>query len=238
MSNELEMFDHVFRVPHSRLFDHRPPDHWLVDLWGSTADLFPGGGGREALGVGEADKKQIDWVVDDGVTVHVAGWELECHGTERALRWVCAALNQHAEQSPHDGTPPGEADRLEATLADVHEYTLVIEDQATNDGRIVRPGGTHWGPLPLPVRGRIAPGTELAVLGYIVRVWRDGGHVQCAIRWTDATPPDGWVPCADGVIVDQNFTEPARWITGGLLEIGEYQLRGATMNPPETWAWA
>lgn len=81
-----------------RLFQHRNMQVWLRDLLDYS---FAGQTG------------EVTAFHDPGDHC----WRITIDGTDRVLRFVCGLLNQHAEQSPGDTTPPAEAERLEATLA-------------------------------------------------------------------------------------------------------------------------
>lgn len=96
---------HLFRMPYlpiglsDNLFQYRNPHDWLVDLCGAAGLAIEG----PEISHFSSRKPGNEFLFD--VT-----------GSEQALRFICVALNQHAEQSPSDPTPPTEADRLEETL--------------------------------------------------------------------------------------------------------------------------
>jgi hypothetical protein len=153
---EAQEYMHEFAVPHCSLWQYRSPGDWLQDLWQAST-------GPE----GETELC-VNWAQDTEVAGVGAVWSIHCTGSERALRWVCVALNQHAEQSPGDLTPPEQAERLELVLAG-QRFVLVAEGIRTNDGRLVvgrraaRPGRASspgrrdpQGEAPVPIDARRA----------------------------------------------------------------------------------
>lgn len=83
----------TFTVPHQPIFDHRGPEEWLDDIWRFTS----------------IPSVDATWVAHH----HYGAWSIEVEGTEEAMRFVCVALNLHAEQSPWDTTPADQAQALE-----------------------------------------------------------------------------------------------------------------------------
>lgn len=98
------MWAHTFNVAQAapQMFQHRNPQDWLRDV----ADVAGFSGQYVELTAWPHDSRDPHYAL-----------EVHCTGTQAVLRFLCVLFNQHAEQSPGDATPVGEADRLEATLA-------------------------------------------------------------------------------------------------------------------------
>jgi hypothetical protein len=99
------MWTHEFHVPLESIprFVYRPTQEWLRDVLDSAG--FAGQ---------YTEATVFEGSVGDG---HHRAWIVTVAGTEAVLRFCCVLFNQHAEQSPDDTTPVGEAARLEETLA-------------------------------------------------------------------------------------------------------------------------
>lgn len=97
----IQHWAHDFAVDGSNpFFAYRGPEGWLYDL-----SAFAGMQGSEILSIDS---------ITEGFSTTTA---LHIVGTDKGLRFVCAALNQQAEQTPNDPTPVHEGMRLEATLS-------------------------------------------------------------------------------------------------------------------------
>jgi hypothetical protein len=219
---EAQEYMHEFAVPHCSLWQYRSPGDWLQDLWQAST-------GPE----GETELC-VNWAQDTEVAGVGAVWSIHCTGSERALRWVCVALNQHAEQSPGDLTPPEQAERLELVLAG-QRFVLVAEGIRTNDGRLVPVGVTSWADV-LPVLDERR--AQVGVIRKVKRQFRSMHDEHCVVvgyvQWDDPNvSTEGYVLAAEGGPATR--MQPQSFVSGAIFE--RFDLRAAQLVPDDAWAW-